>query len=276
MDRYYEFVGVVNLFNIYPDFVFPIYVYENEFFFHNGIDNIILSFEQITDSIRNKIIFKDSKEVLFDNECTKKHFFVNDAPIYAFQDDEKKVFCAELDDMIIYLRQFHTNDKILSMQIERFIEESKIDDYLYVNPYNKAKRFNGSSILAEHGAYCFGATLLYYGFEEGEAAYKIDSELYSVDYCMCGPQNIDITSTNFEELQKDFHNLIVKITYDSPYYEILIKCQKAIIDKNERELIMLINRNYQVFLNWIKEGIMESYLEYYVMHHKDIQFFKPL
>ena len=56
MDSSYEFVGVVNLFDLYPDFLFPIYKNKNRFFFHNGAKNRIYNFEPVTMAIIEKML----------------------------------------------------------------------------------------------------------------------------------------------------------------------------------------------------------------------------
>ena len=49
-----------------------------------------------------------------------------------------------------------------------------------------------------------------------------------------------------------------------------INCQKAVIDEDENELLIIINKNYQLFIELLDEDIMENYLEIYIRQHMRI------
>lgn len=321
----YEFVGVVNLFNIYPDFLFPIYRKEDEFFFHNGKRNRIYNFDRVTESVRGKIIFLDCKDVCITNTSKNQYYFEHDTPIYAFQTNEKEILCAELGDMLKYLSLFTTKDTILEKQINRFVYENILEYYIHVLcstfhqetffyhqpvlsvedsemfsvPDNLTfvnRRINSNILnnllmkstdeVSENGSYKLVPGEMGYmkrcgiqgnlmvnlqqrisGLSRYDRIYGVSHEMSHMDYCSCRVQNIYTTVADFARLKRDFHEIIERMSYNSQCYDVCIKCQNAIIDRDENELILLINKNRQLFIALHEAGVMGNYLNEYIQSH---------
>lgn len=321
----YEFVGVLNLFNIYPDFLFPIYQKGKELFFHNGKKNRIYNFDCITESVRDKIIFLDSNKEKIINNSKKDYYFEHDTPVYAFQENDKKIFCADLGDMILYLTSIDTEDDILKRQIKRFISENILEYYIntlcsvspkatffqhhcrpLIDTNNELGEMMISNLAGKNqikynilsnivSQYDESEDIVNYKLIPGEQSYmhrygiqgdlgvclrerlnelsnyarlyNISHEMYHMDYCACRLNNIHTISADFVKIKRDFDRIIKKISYSSSAYDVCIKCQNAIINKDENELILLINKNRQFFAMLQRSGMLEDYLEQYIQSH---------
>lgn len=327
MSDCYKFVGVLNLFDIYPDFLIPIYQKEDELFFHNGDKNQIYNFDLISESVKERVIFIESKSAQFVNNSDREYFFVHDTPVYAFQKAADEIFCSDLEDMIQYLNQFITSDVILQKQIKRFIDENTFEYYIpiFYKDFPKQTSFHQFSEMHERkmevlksidilptympfmspeislfalskifahnmrGNQLFNDNIIEnmelkkkYGFHVDVKPYmhgrlnmlnkdnQIDDiccKLYHMDYNTRRVNNIFTINADFTRLKEGFDTIIKIETYDSPFYELCIKCQNAVINKDENELILLINKNYQLFLLLRKRGLLDDYVTEYVRDH---------
>lgn len=300
----YKFVGVVNLFDIYPDFLFPIYQKGEDFFFHNGEKNRIYNFDYVTKSVRKKIIFLHCKEICIINMSKKEYFFVHDTPIYAFQSNDKEIICCDLGDMIKYLNEFKTEDTILIKQINSFITENILqygigeffryfsqppffyhqqlldinqNNELSLKLYGNEKNNKIDDMVLKFTNYAdsyMPEQHIYFNFKQRirnmlkrDLIYTLNHEMYHLDYCECRLQKMYTIEADFRELKRDFDKVIKKLNYDSLYYNICIKCQNAVINRDENELIILINENRQVLSDLEKENILEDYLWNYIQNH---------
>lgn len=140
MREYYRLVGVINLFGLYPDFLFPVYERGNEYFFHNGSENQIECFDRVKDSITENIIFFKDTDCPIINICRNQLYYKEGKPAYAFQDENKIIFCSDLDVMLMYLDSYQTEDVYVKEAIYEFILENKLflkekGDFLPVNNY---------------------------------------------------------------------------------------------------------------------------------------------
>lgn len=123
MIDHYKFVGVVNLFNLYPDFLFPVYEKDNNLYFHNGSIDAIKDFDPLSDSAKNRVVFLDNECYHIINSLKKSSYSQYSSPVYAFQESENVILCLDPDDMINYFRDFKTDDKILEKNISLFVQE---------------------------------------------------------------------------------------------------------------------------------------------------------
>lgn len=340
MDREYQFVGVINLFGLYPDFLFPVYEREDEYFFHNGDKNRIYNFDPITVSVRDKIVFLQSDQIKITDNTKKKYYREQDPLVYAFQKSPNEILCSDLTGMVNYLISFTTDDDILQKQIRDFIYENLLE-YLKVDSCNnfvlpKIQTYAnvfvpimhsdiGASVYALFNdiaqvCYCivgnstaknrtdflirpeirrdeietkknwFGwaSDMVLDYYESGIESFK-SGEFYFADSCMdfsdirkCGKLfhkadqeyhyitrrgNIYKGTTDFDSLKQSFDVIIKRISYTSVMYDACIKCQNAIINKNEDELITLINENQQLFYMLNKSLEPDDYLYEYVQSH---------
>ncbi|MBD5534993.1 MAG: hypothetical protein HDQ99_04965 [Lachnospiraceae bacterium] len=125
MMEYYRLVGVINLFGLYPDFLFPVYERGNEYFFHNGSENQIECFDRVKDSITENIIFFKDTDCPIINMCRSQLYYKEGKPAYAFQDENKIIFCSDLGVMLMYLDSYQTEDVYVKEAIYEFILENK-------------------------------------------------------------------------------------------------------------------------------------------------------
>lgn len=119
----YKFVGVVNLFNLYPDFLFPVYEKDNELYFHNGSIDRIEDFDPLSDSVKNKVIFLDDKDYHILNFLETANYSIDSSPVYAFQESEKVIFCSDPSYMFSFFINYNTDDDILEENIDLFKQE---------------------------------------------------------------------------------------------------------------------------------------------------------
>lgn len=321
MNECYKFIGVLNLFNVYPDFLFPIYTKENKFFFHNGNKNRIYNFDMIPESVLEKIIYLDRSDVQIYNESDKEYFFVHDTPVYSFQSDNNKIFCSDLGKMIRYLSVFDTDDAILKKQIEKFISENILEYYINVlcgkfpkttffqhdveiesytaierecyaqgNPFvieqltstilhniltsagkkNELEVLPGENLYRRIGINGTLETILQNrinALSRYDRIYEVSHEMVHMDYNTCRLQNIFTISADFVRLKAEFDAIIKSMSYSAPFYDVLIKCQNSVINEDENELILLINKNCQLFRALREMDILDNYLFEYIKNH---------
>lgn len=337
MDREYQFVGVINLFGLYPDFLFPVYEKGDEFFFHNGDENRIYNFDPITESVRGKIVFLQSDQVKIIDNTKKKYYHEQDPLVYAFQERPDEIFCSDLTGMLNYLISFNTDDNILQKQIRNFINENLLE-YIklvsrnkFVSP--KIQTCENVSVPIMPGS--IGASAIYDivpvccsivrnsiaknrtdflswpeirrdeietkknwfsrasnmildncepgidSFKSGEICFVCSCMKFS-DIRKCSKlfheadhenQYIAVRgndykhSTDFDKLKKSFDALIKRIPCTFAMYDVCIKCQNAVINENENELITIISENQQLFYMLNKGLELDDYLNEYIQSH---------
>lgn len=340
MDREYQFVGAINLFGLYPDFLFPVYEREDEYFFHNGDKNRIYDFDPITESVRDKIVFLQSEQVKITDNTKKKYYHEQDPLVYAFQESPDEIFCSDLTGMVKFLISFTTDDGILQKQIRDFINENLLE-YLKVDSCNKLVlpkiqtcetvfmplMLSGIEASVYAGSYDTGWILYYIvgnsiakkranflvqlgikwneietkkngfswvsdmkldyyrlgmeSFKSGEFHLADSSmnfsdirkykELFHKSFhknnYIAGIGSVYKGSTDFDRLKQTFDSIIKRIPYTFEMYDVCIKCQNAIINENENELITIINENQQLFYMLNKSLELDDYLNEYVQSH---------
>lgn len=292
----YEFVGVLNLFNLCPDFLYPVYKQNDQLYFHNGRDNVIYNFDPITKSVHDRIIFLDSGDIEIVNEANKL-YCEKYAPVYVFQESEKKIFCAQLNGMIKYLYSFDTTDTILKKQIDKFIDENSSSDDLFldddvralpstlgINPYESYfSNFNDLILKKLHeksGIFPYEKRELQnyniFHFTEKETdnldVYipnavpwrRIKHNIFQKEANSNILYDIGDTSPDFNALKKSFDTIIKNISYNDYSYNICIKCLNAIIHKDEKELKLLIRTHHRVFIRLQNSQLLDEYLIKYI------------
>ena len=115
MLKKYKLIGFVNLFNVIPDFVYPVFEFGGDYFFQHGKNDKIEEFEKVRDDICSKII------PLTDNADTT--ITVESNPVYAFQNDDKTIRYGHVSYMKEYLLTVNTEDCILRKEIKDFFDE---------------------------------------------------------------------------------------------------------------------------------------------------------
>lgn len=129
----FKLVGVLNRFDLIPDFVEPIFICKQDitdehgeppYYFQVGDDetDTLMSFSRIDEYGEQYIQQVKLLETLNVNINSTKLFNIHSKPIYAFQTTEKDVYIGEYSDMKKYLNSYHTESKILREEIQDFLD----------------------------------------------------------------------------------------------------------------------------------------------------------
>lgn len=130
----YKLVGIINIFGIYPDFVYPIFERNGKYYLQHFQSNAIDSFIETSKSKRlNMIRYLEINP----NINIKKIYTVGDKPIFAFQITKDNVFFSEIDNFVNFVSNFETDDHVLSEQISEFIDDFKQKKSLIKKKENK-------------------------------------------------------------------------------------------------------------------------------------------
>lgn len=115
----YKFVGIMNRFGVYPDFVYPIFENNGKFYFPKASNGIIISFREIKDvNYIKKIRFLDDFE--FDN--LYDYYDVGDEQVIAFQLNQKDFYISDLKSFVPFIKNYKTDDYILKEEIDVFLD----------------------------------------------------------------------------------------------------------------------------------------------------------
>ena len=113
----YKLHGFLNLFDVIPDFVFPVFECDGEFFFQHGRENVVEEFIKVKMEALERVS-KLQDGVIFS-------ISIGSAPVYAFQYDSTSIVYGYADYIKNKLEGFSTNDLILRKQIQNFFEDVK-------------------------------------------------------------------------------------------------------------------------------------------------------
>lgn len=119
MVKRYELIGFINMFNIIPDFVFPVFICDNKYYFQDGNNIQVDNFIEIKETVYSKIQFKN------DIKANLKYLTVRNSPIYAFQINKNDIYYGKLKEFLNYIKRYNTEDSILQDEINNFINENK-------------------------------------------------------------------------------------------------------------------------------------------------------
>jgi len=120
-DENYKFVGIINPFDIYPDFVYPIFEKNGKYYFQKTNNTSITVFNEIKDNFRIEKIY------LLNNEIAsyiniKDQYSVGDEAIVAFQLEKDKIIISDIANFISYIKDFVTDDHILIEKIDTLLD----------------------------------------------------------------------------------------------------------------------------------------------------------
>lgn len=151
----YKLVGFINLFDLVPDFVYPIYKCKGKYYFQHGENGLIQDFIMVKKSLLNKI--KKTKML--------PHITVSSESkmIYAFQTDKSTIVYGNALYVAGYInRQFVDNkalntDEILMEIIDDFLEDTKEERRIQENESsaNQIGIINVDGEKVNKLAYCF-------------------------------------------------------------------------------------------------------------------------
>ena len=116
----YKLVGILNMFNLLPDFIYPIFEKDNKYYLLTGDmkTKTIETFKKVKESKVDDITFiKDMKTNIKDEIILT----ISSSPIFGFQTSKDEVYFGKYEEMVKFLREFETDDKLLKEQIEDFV-----------------------------------------------------------------------------------------------------------------------------------------------------------
>lgn len=132
MNAKYKLIGFLNMFNIIPDFVFPVFEFNGDLFFQEGENDKIKGFNPAKSDIRTRIIPVVPNSI---SNIGINLFDISLDPIYAFQTEEQVVYGTST-----FLRQFFETyspkNEVLALEIRDFLEglpQSKNEIVRYSN-----------------------------------------------------------------------------------------------------------------------------------------------
>lgn len=122
----YKLTGFLNMFDIVPDFVYPIFQCDDIYYFQEGNNDKIDSFVPVKSAVYPMVhkISDYEKIIGFKNETNT----VNSRPLYAFQVKDNEVFCGNAEMILEFFDTYSTDNTFLKEEIEDFKKE------LYILP----------------------------------------------------------------------------------------------------------------------------------------------
>lgn len=120
MTENYKLVGILNMFNVIPDFIFPVFEKDGHYYFETG-DEATLKLEEFVEvkqSCVDRIAFLHKFKT---NLSRDVEIALKSAPIFGFQVSDDYVFIGNFEEIKKFLISYETNDTILRKQIEDFL-----------------------------------------------------------------------------------------------------------------------------------------------------------
>lgn len=116
----YKLVGIMNLFNIVPDFVRPIFENDNKLYFQisNEKTAIITEFVPVKENAINNVILLNT---ITNNLKKREELTISNNPLFAFQTSEEYVFIGTFEEMRDFFKSFKADNQILSDEIRDFL-----------------------------------------------------------------------------------------------------------------------------------------------------------
>lgn len=119
----YKLFGTMNMFDLVPDFVYPVFESNGKYYFQNSDNSIeIDSFHEI---YGEKHINKIKPLALSFNASKKEYYRVGDEPVVAFQTDKENYFVGTSDNFNEFIQGINIKNDILSKIIFEFQDEIK-------------------------------------------------------------------------------------------------------------------------------------------------------
>ncbi len=120
----FKLVGVVNIIGVFPEFVMPVFVCEQDGkkYMQEG-DEYTLTlnsfFEVESYALLKNVVYLNTVDK---NEVTPTLYTINSKPVFAFQISNSAYFIGHADEMKEFLKNYDTENKVLKGIIEDFIK----------------------------------------------------------------------------------------------------------------------------------------------------------
>lgn len=122
----YKLIGTMNVFDIVPDFVYPIFENNGKYYFENSYNSLeIDSFYEICGEkkiSRIKPLTSSFNKLI----NVKEYYTIGDEPLVAFQTSEEKYFIGTGDVFCEFIKDIKIENEILSKSINDFQKEIKL------------------------------------------------------------------------------------------------------------------------------------------------------
>lgn len=119
MNSKYKLIGFLNMFNIVPDFVFPVFEFNGNLFFQEGKNDKIEKFSIAKSAIRTKIIPLCSNNI---SNISDEMFDITSNPIYAFQTVDHEVIYGNSSFLKLFFHSYSPENEVLASEINDFLE----------------------------------------------------------------------------------------------------------------------------------------------------------
>lgn len=137
----YKLVGYINILGIIPDFMYPVYLYNGEYFFSDGDIHKIREFKQIRESWKEKIVYLRETKLNIERN-------VGDENIYIYNFDDIKIVVGEGSEIVNAIKNDIPKSNILKSKLQDFCEEFSSDEclserectYVYKKYYGTGRR----------------------------------------------------------------------------------------------------------------------------------------
>ena len=119
----YRLVGILNMFDVIPEFVYPVFEYEGNFFIQDRTSvNQILSFELLmNDNLIKSIIPLNKFKLTYSD--SKINFSDGDNVLIGFQISEDELFLGTFEEFKKYAKELQIEDEFMNVEIPYYIEE---------------------------------------------------------------------------------------------------------------------------------------------------------
>lgn len=126
MQETYKLVGILDLFGVVPNFVYPVFEKDSQYYFLVYDENAkkIGRFEPVKSSCISKIVFLSNLKT---NMFQQTDFSKNSEPIFVFQLSEDEIFVAPISEAASFFETFETENSILKKKIADFLDTVGIE-----------------------------------------------------------------------------------------------------------------------------------------------------
>lgn len=122
----YKLIGFINMFQIIPDFVYPVFSFGNSLYLQIGENNHIEGFTVLKTELYSNIIRKEDVNIISSIKEQDIFLTVDSKPLYGFQLGKKEIICDVSGAMLHFFEKYTTHDVILINEIEEFKKEIQV------------------------------------------------------------------------------------------------------------------------------------------------------
>lgn len=122
MSSKYKLIGFLNLFDIVPDFVLPVFEFNDEFYFQEGSNDSINMFSKAKSAIKTKIISIESVN------SSNVWLDLSSKPIYAFETIDKQIIYGNSNYLQQFFKSYEPENEVLATEINDFLDSIPLSE----------------------------------------------------------------------------------------------------------------------------------------------------